>query len=219
MTPQLARFALCAFAFLAGAVAVNAFYLQGRTVESPQGSASAAPGQPVRTQIRDDRRLPRFRPTPPSLKPTRAWRRRWPARYDQGDPARAHNARLWPRGGRRRCWPVDTRSDHGVRSQRGPAAHRHCQRTDAEEHPARHLFRGPQARRTVRPGAGGDPGCSELAAVAWLCRGSCERTDVAGDGEGDRAFEANAGLAAKGRITAELVKRLADAAPLKAAAR
>jgi peptidoglycan hydrolase-like protein with peptidoglycan-binding domain len=222
MTPQLARFALCAFAFLAGAVAVNAFYLQGRTVAPPQATAAdrTAPAA-VRTQVRDDRRLQPMQANAAKLENPPE-----PGAVDgRPDTIKAIQRELTTRG----YGPITVDGVAGLSTRAAIMAFEANEGLPltaiANEQMLKSILLGAQssaARKAAEPSARAQ---EVIRAVQnWLlslgyAAGPANGLMSPETEKAIRAFEANAGLAAKGRITADLVKRLADAAPLKAAAR
>lgn len=223
MTPQLARFALCAFAFLAGAVAVNAFYLQGRTVESPQVAASErTPSAPAaRGPFRDDRRLPPMQANAAKLENPPE-----PGAVDgRPDTIKAIQRELTTRG----YGPVTVDGIAGLSTRAAIMAFEATEGLPltaiANEQMLKNILLGSTplaARKPAEPSARAQ---EVIRAVQnWLLSLGYAAGPATGlmspeTERAIRAFEANAGLAPKGRITADLVKRLADAAPLKAAAR
>ena len=223
MTPQLARFALCAFAFLAGAVAVNAFYLQGRTVEAPRvatGDRSALPSPAARAPAtRDDRRLPAMQANAAKLENPPE-----PGAVDgRPDTIKAIQRELTTRG----YGPVAVDGVAGLSTRAAIMAF------EANEGLPLTAIANEQLLKSILLGATPPAGAKapEPSARAqdviravqnWLlslgyAAGPANGLMSPETERAIRAFETNAGLTAKGRISAELLKRLADAAPLKAA--
>lgn len=223
MTPQLARFALCAFAFLAGAVAVNAFYLQGRTVEKPLASAGerAPPTSTARSQSPSDRRLPQLQANAAKLENPPE-----PGAVDgRPDTIKAIQRELTTRG----YGPISVDGVAGLSTRAAIMAF------EATEGLALTAIANEQMLKTILLGAPpaasrkpAEPSARAQEVIRAVQNWLLSLGYAAGPANGlmspetekaIRAFEANAGLSPKGRITADLVKRLADAAPLKSAAR
>jgi len=218
MTPQLARFALCAFAFMAGAVAINAFYLQGRTVDSKAAAERAAPS--VRTQVRDERRLPPMQANAAKLENPPE-----PGAVDgRPDTIKAIQRELTTRG----YGPIAVDGVAGLSTRAAIMAFEANEGLPltaiANEQMLKNILLGAtpaSARKPAEPSARAQ---DVIRAVQnWLlslgyAAGPANGLMSPETEKAIRAFEANAGVTPKGRITADLVKRLADAAPLKAAA-
>lgn len=223
MTPQLARFALCAFAFLAGAVAVNAFYLQGRSVDAPRTASSdrGQPAAPQRGTGREERRLPPMQANAAKLENPPE-----PGAVDgRPDTIKAIQRELTTRG----YGPITVDGIAGLSTRAAIMAF------EANEGLSLTAMANEQMLKNILLGAAPTPAqkAAEPSARAqdviravqnWLL--SLGYTAGPANGllspeteKAIRAFEANAGLTPRGRISAELVKRLADAAPLKSAAR
>lgn len=222
MTPQLARFALCAFAFLAGAVAINAFYLQGRTVEAPKVAAddrAAAPATQSRPPARDDRRLPAMQANAAKLENPPE-----PGAVDgRPDTIKAIQRELTTRG----YGPIAVDGVAGLSTRAAIMAFEANEGLPmvaiANEQLLKSILLGatpPAGAKVAEPSARAQ---DVIRAVQnWLlslgyAAGPANGLMSPETEKAIRAFEANAGLTVKGRITADLVKRLADAAPLKSA--
>lgn len=224
MTPQLARFALCAFAFLAGAVAVNAFYLQGRTVEAPRVAAGAPPAAttaPVRPAVRDERRLPPMQANAAKLENPPE-----PGAVDgRPDTIKAIQRELTTRG----YGPIVVDGVAGLSTRAAIMAFEATEglalTAIANEQMLKNILLGAPPASGRKPAEPSARAQDVIRAVQnWLlslgyAAGPANGLMSPETEKAIRAFETNAGLTPKGRITAELVKRLADAAPLKAAAR
>lgn len=224
MTPQLARFALCAFAFLAGAVAVNAFYLQGRSVEAPRlatGERTPAATATSRPVSREDRRIAPLQANAAKLENPPE-----PGAVDgRPDTIKAIQRELTTRG----YGPITVDGIAGLSTRAAIMAFEATEGLPltaiANEQMLKNILLGatpPPGQKPAEPSARAQ---EVIRAVQnWLlslgyAAGPANGLMSPETEKAIRAFEANAGLTPKGRITAELVKRLADAAPLKSAAR
>lgn len=230
MTPQLARIALCGFAFLTGGVATNALYFQGRTLP-PNRVAQERPSErrpavertnyaDPKASARDDRRLPPMQANAAKLENPPE-----PGATDgRPDTIKAIQRELSTRG----YGPVAVDGVPGLATRAAIMAF------EADEGLPLTAIANEQMLKSILLGA--VPGSATQkppsaraqdiirAVQNWLLSLGFQAGPSTGlmtpeTEKAIRAFEASLGLSPKGRISADLVKRLADAVPLKSAAR
>jgi peptidoglycan hydrolase-like protein with peptidoglycan-binding domain len=220
MTPRLARVALCAFAFLAGAIATNALYFQGRTAAPTRASAER---RALETGTWGDPRPQRTSLQANSIKLDNPPE---PGASDgKPDTIRAIQRELQGRG----YGPLTVDGVPGLATRAAIMAFE----TDeglpltaiANEALLKVILLGPAE------GAGkqaADPSARAQDVIRatqnWLRAlgyqpGPSNGILTEETRNAIRAFESSAGLAPRGRISADIVKRLADSVPLKAATR
>ncbi len=224
MTPRLARIALCGFAFLAGAVATNALYFQ---------NSGQSPGRPVA-----DRR-------PDKVTPEKA---AWGERKSSRPSLQANSVKLDnpPEPGAADGKPDTIRAIQRELASRGYgpltvdgvpglATRAAIMAFEADEGLPLNGIANEQLLKVILLGATEADIAARAQTTAraqdvirvaqnWLLTlgyqpGPATGTMTDETRNAIRAFETNAGLTPKGRISAEVIKRLADSVPLKAAAR
>lgn len=216
MTPRLARFALCTFAFLAGAIATNAIYFQGRSaapsrssdrlaIDKASWSASRSPLQANSLKLEN----------PPE-----------PGATDgKPDMIKAIQRELQERG----YGPLTIDGVPGLATRAAIMAFEADEGLPLTAIANVSLFTA-IVLGTKPTSSNADAGPSARAQDViratqnWLYALGYQpgpATGLMSDATRDaiRAFEASAGLKPKGRISADLVKRLADSVPLRSVAR
>lgn len=228
MTPQLARIALCGFAFLTGGVATNALYFQGRILQPSRVTQERAPERrptaertnyvEPKANARDDRRLPPMQANAAKLENPPE-----PGATDgRVDTIKAIQRELSTRG----YGPVAIDGIPGLATRAAIMAFEADEGLPltaiANEQMLKNILLGAVPGNTAPPSARAQ---DVIRAVQnWLLSLGYQAGPSTGlmtpeTEKAIRTFETNLGLAPKGRISADLVKRLADAAPLKAATR
>lgn len=227
MTPQLARIALCGFAFLTGGVVVNVLYFQ-TTIAYP-AAASRVDRRPGVEQTswgfprapREQRRLPPMQANAAKLENPPE-----PGATDgKPDTVKAIQRELGLRG----YGPVAVDGLPGLATRAAIMAFEADESLRltgiANEHILKVILLGASIEQkddTQQPSARAQ---EVIRAVQnWLITlgyqpGASDGRMTPQTEKAIRAFETNAGLTPRGRISAELVKRLADSVPLKSAAR
>lgn len=227
MTPQLARIALCGFAFLAGGVVTNLLYFQATTaypaaasrVDGRQGIERASWG--LTRAAREQRRLPPMHANAAKLENPPE-----PGAADgKPDTVKAIQRELGIRG----YGPVAVDGLPGLATRAAIMAFEADEGLRltgiANERTLKIILLGASADQKDVMQAPSARAQDVIRAVQnWLI--SLGYQTGAADGQlspqtekAIRAFESNAGLSPRGRISADLVKRLADSVPLKSAAR
>lgn len=230
MTPQLARIALCGFAFFTGGVATNALYFQGRILQPSRVAQERSPERrPVaeranyvepKASPRDDRRLPPMQANAAKLENPPE-----PGATDgRPDTIKAIQRELATRG----YGPVAVDGIPGLATRAAIMAFEVDEGLPltaiANEQMLKNILLGAVPGNKALPPPSARAQDVIRAVQNWLLSLGYEAGSSTGlmtpeTEKAIRTFETNLGLAPKGRISADLVKRLADAAPLKAAAR
>ncbi|MDX2201514.1 MAG: peptidoglycan-binding domain-containing protein [Hyphomicrobiaceae bacterium] len=217
MTPRLARVALCTFAFLGGAIATNALYFQTRSTPPVRsadrlGIEKASWGS-SRTAALQANSLKLENPPEPG------------ATDGKPDTIRAIQRELQARG----YGPLSIDGVPGLATRAAIMAFEADEGLPLTAIANEALFKvillgaaDPAAIRSAEPSARAQDVIR--AAQGWLHAlgyqpGPANGLMSEATRNAIRAFEISAGLPAKGRISADLVKRLADSVPLKSVSR
>lgn len=235
MTPQLARIALCGFACLAAGVAANALYFQQRGVARVSFERSSQPTNAGKSTLQptawspskpagktDARRLGPFEANTLKLENPPE-----PGAVDgRPETIRAVQRELKNRG----YGPIMVDGVPGLATRAAIMAFETDEKLPltaiANELLLKYILLGPGA--SIEPPSSAEPGprAQEVikAVQNWLLTlgfqaGSAEGLMTREMEAAIRAFEVSQGLAPRGRVTADLVKRLADTVPLKAPVR